>query len=766
MASLTARPHLHTTCLIVNVWTQRSWPGGPPSMHLWQTRWWLQLLKSFPPRMSVPNFSERSWPSSKRLRFLRCLRVLQRRPTCSCYAMMPFSGTSISSPQFSLQCAQRRLKVTMWLVLNQRYFKRGSGPSDKLIVWQAHQWLSPSRKKSRPARRRHPRRRLLGLPCLTGWDPLHPQRRGQSNRSRPFKLAPEGPVHDPSKEARSLASLILLPQPRNVDGSQVGAHLADFAPHWRSLLGNCRATGIVEDRVGIAFQQRPQLTHQCISFRTRNSRQDLQQAVDALLMKGAIERVMNVKSLGFYSRLFLVPKKTGDLRPVIDLSTLSCHMVVPHFKMETQGSVRSAIRSQEWTVSIDIRDAYHHVPMHQAVRKYLHFVVNKKVYQFTCLPFGLATSPREFTKLLRPVVSLLRQQGVKLHVYLDNWLIRADTPEQAQQHAQTTIKVLQFFGWIINFEKSDLTPSQDFQFIGMQFNTRRFTVAPLPKMRVKVQSVHQHWMANPNITARDLHRLLGILVFMASLVRWGRLRLHPVQRWAATAWCQRTGNWSDRIQVPQWVLSEVAWWSSPAVLQDLPLAAREMEVTLFTDAFSSGLGSPVRLTLDTGTVVSISMIVPHKRSRDAGCHLCRERLPTSSEVPSGATDVRQCSDGGVHQKRGGHEVAHFDAEDHSTAQVVRQQGDYVGSRPSARSMQYPGGFPVQSRPDSDHGVDDGHGESMTSVCQVGRTTDRYVWDIRQQTTRQVHFAISGPQGGVDRCHVHALGQGEGPLVVM
>ena len=259
--------------------------------------------------------------------------------------------------------------------------------------------------------------------------------------------------------------------------------------------------------------------------------------------------------------------------------------------METQGSVRSAIRSQEWAVSIDIRDAYLHVPMHQAVRKYLRFVVNKKVYQFACLPFGLATSPREFTKLLRPVVSLLRQQGVKLHVYLDDWLIRADTPEEAQLHSQTTIKVLQFLRWIINFEKSDLTPSQDFQFIGMQFNTRRFTVAPLPKMRVKVQSVLQHWMANPNITARDLHRLLGMLVSMASLVRRGRLRLRPVQWWATTAWCQRTGNWSDQIQVPQWVLSEVAWWSSPAVLQGLPLAARETEVTLFTDASSSGWGA-------------------------------------------------------------------------------------------------------------------------------------------------------------------------------
>ena len=158
-------------------------------------------------------------------------------------------------------------------------------------------------------------------------------------------------------------------------------------------------------------------------------------------------------SLGYYSRLFLVPKKTGDLRLVIDLSTLNRHMVIPHFKMETQGSVRAAIRSQEWTVFIDILDAYLHVPMHQAARKYLRFEVNKKVYQFTCLPFGLATSPREFTKLLRPVVALLRQQGVKLYIYLDDWLIRADTPEQAQLHAQTTIRVLQFFGWIINYEK-------------------------------------------------------------------------------------------------------------------------------------------------------------------------------------------------------------------------------------------------------------------------------------------------------------------------
>ena len=177
-----------------------------------------------------------------------------------------------------------------------------------------------------------------------------------------------------------------------------------------------------------------------------------------------------------------------------------------------------------------------------------------------------------------------------------------------------------------------------------------------------------------------------------------------------------------------------------------------------------GLGSPIRLTLDTGTVVSISKIVAHQRSGDAGRHQRCERLPASSEVPGGSLDVRQRSDCGLHQERGRHEIAHFDADDHTTAQVVLPQGDYIGSRPSARSAQHPGGFPVQSRPDTDHGVDDGHGASTTRVCQVGRAAGRLVCDIRQQTTHQVCIAISGPQGRVDRCHVHAVGQWEGPPV--
>ena len=115
----------------------------------------------------------------------------------------------------------------------------------------------------------------------------------------------------------------------------------------------------------------PPLTKRPVSFGTRYSHQDLQQAVESLLLKGAVETVGKPSSLGYYSQLFLVPKKTRDLRLAIDLSQLNSHLNIPHFKMETQASIRSAICQGEWAVSVDIRDAYLHVPMSRDVHRYL-----------------------------------------------------------------------------------------------------------------------------------------------------------------------------------------------------------------------------------------------------------------------------------------------------------------------------------------------------------------------------------------------------------
>ena len=82
--------------------------------------------------------------------------------------------------------------------------------------------------------------------------------------------------------------------------------------------------------------------------------QTLASCIQSLLSKNAIERVENVKSLGFYSRLFLVPKPHQRWRPVIDLSRLNTFLLVERFKMETPESIRTSLIPGKWVSSIDL----------------------------------------------------------------------------------------------------------------------------------------------------------------------------------------------------------------------------------------------------------------------------------------------------------------------------------------------------------------------------------------------------------------------------
>ncbi|VDH95101.1 Hypothetical predicted protein [Mytilus galloprovincialis] len=61
-------------------------------------------------------------------------------------------------------------------------------------------------------------------------------------------------------------------------------------------------------------------------------------------VKRAVDEVpVSTIDPGFYSRLFLVSKKTGGMGPVIDLSILNSYMIIHHFKMETNRLIRASI---------------------------------------------------------------------------------------------------------------------------------------------------------------------------------------------------------------------------------------------------------------------------------------------------------------------------------------------------------------------------------------------------------------------------------------
>ncbi len=116
-----------------------------------------------------------------------------------------------------------------------------------------------------------------------------------------------------------------------------------------------------------------------------------QQELSSLLQKGAIEEIPQSDiEQGFFSRYFLVPKRDGGLRPILDLRRLNFSLYKGKFKMLTMKTIMSQIQGGDWFVTIDLKDAYLY-----GHRKFLRFAFGGKAYQYKALPLALRT----FTKM-------------------------------------------------------------------------------------------------------------------------------------------------------------------------------------------------------------------------------------------------------------------------------------------------------------------------------------------------------------------------------
>ena len=98
-----------------------------------------------------------------------------------------------------------------------------------------------------------------------------------------------------------------------------------------------------------------------------------------------------------------------------------------HFNMKSLSMIRDLLREGDWMASIYLKDAYLSVMIWEEHWKYLRFLWESTMYEFHCLPFGLSSIPRVFTKLLKPVLERLHHQGVRLIMYLDNMLLMAQS---------------------------------------------------------------------------------------------------------------------------------------------------------------------------------------------------------------------------------------------------------------------------------------------------------------------------------------------------
>ena len=195
---------------------------------------------------------------------------------------------------------------------------------------------------------------------------------------------------------------------------------------------------------------------------------------------------------------------------MINLKNLNQFLTYEHFKMEGVHMLRDLLKKKgDFMVKLDLKDAYFTVPIWVKHQKFLRFIWKENLFEFACLPFGLASALRVFAKIMKPVVGLLRQLGIRVIVYLDDLLIMAESPPLARTHVNLALNLFGGLGFSVNYENSVVVPTTSIEFLGFSVDSINLTLS-LPRDKVKkVRKECHQLLENLTSTIQDLSRLLG-----------------------------------------------------------------------------------------------------------------------------------------------------------------------------------------------------------------------------------------------------------------
>lgn len=407
---------------------------------------------------------------------------------------------------------------------------------------------------------------------------------------------PESPSPSPSPPAtlRHVA-------PSAPHSTPVGGRLRHHLAAWRRIGASPWVLNTIKYGLTLDFIEAPHQLNWPPEAPPQAHKETLESELLANIAKGAVEPVPPPRpgQAVFYSSQFTVPKKDpGKYRQVSNLRPLNQFLSPVPFKMETLATLKSVIRRHDYMTSIDIQDAFFHIPLAAHQQDLYRFRWAGQHYRFVAMPFGLALAPRTFTKILRPVVGHLRSRGVRLLIYLDDILLLAESADQAISQTQLMVDLLSDLGFSINFPKSQLTPQRTAEYLGFKINSVDLTLWLPPKkidsLTAALRRARNRALRGDPFSPRELAALVGALQASHPAMELAPLYLRQLRHSYLVASLQ---DWDQAtVFLPRPALDEVnEWlthlnhWNGRQLLPPTP------SILLTSDASRSGWGAWVSL---------------------------------------------------------------------------------------------------------------------------------------------------------------------------
>ncbi len=243
----------------------------------------------------------------------------------------------------------------------------------------------------------------------------------------------------------------------------------------------------------------------------------LEQEVITLLRKEAIEVVPPLdRESGFYRRYFIVPKK--DEGVMSNFRSAAIEPLSHASEFQNADCQTGRVSDQDWFVTIDIKDAYSHVSILPSHRKFLRFAFRGKAYQYRVLPFGLALSPRTFTKCVDAALAPLRLRGIRILNYIDDWLILAHSEQMAVRHRDVVLAQMKELGLRLNVKKSVFSPLQRTTYLGVVWDSTTMQ-ARLSTARIEsILTTVRRDRDGLSLIVKQFQKLLGLMAAASNVI--------------------------------------------------------------------------------------------------------------------------------------------------------------------------------------------------------------------------------------------------------
>ena len=317
---------------------------------------------------------------------------------------------------------------------------------------------------------------------------------------------------------------------------------------------------------------------------------------------------------------FCVPKPgESKWRVVVNLKRMNVAQVGHKCRYETLKVLRHMGIKGSHMLKVDLADAFYHVPIRPAHRKFFAFSFCGVVYTMCALPFGWLNSPYVFTKVMRNVVRFWRdpvgamgrkkhrlpppapphqfftkgkRPGVRVLPYLDDFLFAFRSQAEAEAGAVWVRQVIEFLGLSCHPTKCVWEPSQSLQHLGLTVNSADglFEVPKEKLAKLKRLAV------GLRVTAKGNRRLVGKrdLAMLCGFAQSVKLALPPAQLFLRNlydALAQPVG-WSGKVRLSRAAMRDLDWWADiPARHCSAPINVGPASCVLSVDASEHSWGA-------------------------------------------------------------------------------------------------------------------------------------------------------------------------------